>query len=154
VCVIIVKGYNHKTCPLGLHPKGRWATTHTTYQSIDKCHTQLSPSRSIITGQPNSVHRGVRPGKYPNHMGYTPRVVGHQPSTTYQSIDKCHTQLSPSRSIITGQPNSVHRGVRPGKYPNHLSCTSRVAGHQPSISSQVNPTQSIEEYDLENVSRS
>jgi hypothetical protein len=46
-------------------------------------------------------------------LGYNPRVVGHQPCTTYQSIDKCHTQLSPSRSNITGQTSSVHRGVQP-----------------------------------------
>jgi hypothetical protein len=95
---------------------------------------------------------------YPNHMGYNPRVAGHQPSTTisqphglqpkgrwaptqynYIPTTWATTQgslgtnpvqlISPSISVIL---NSVHRGV----------------------SSQVNPTQSIEEYDLENVSRS
>jgi hypothetical protein len=122
----------------------RWATPQGLLGTNTVCHrrsTQLSPSRSTTW-------------KYANHMGYFPRVAGHQPCTTYQPIDKCHTQLSPSRSIVTGQPNSVNRGVRLGKYPNRLSYTSRVPRHQPNISSQVNPTKSIEEYDLENVSRS
>jgi len=107
----------------------------------------------VITGQPSSVHRGVRPGKYPNHMGYTPRVVGHQPNmssqvNSTQSIKEYDLEnipttwdtpqgslgtnivklISPSIIVIL---NSIHRGV----------------------SSQVNPTRSIEEYDLGNVSQ-
>jgi hypothetical protein len=125
------KGYNHK---------GRWATTH----SIP---TTWATTQGSL---------GTNPVQYPNLLGYNPRVVGHQPSTTSQplglqpkgrwaptqyniptswattqgSLGTNPVQLiSPSISVIL---NSVHRGV----------------------SSQVNPTQSIEEYDLENVSRS
>jgi hypothetical protein len=33
-------------------------------------------------------------------MDYNPKVLGHQPNTTYQSIDSCHTQITPLRSIV------------------------------------------------------
>jgi hypothetical protein len=81
--------------PHGLQPKGHWAPTQYNYIPPTWATTQGSLGTNLVQ-------------LYPNHMGYNPRVVGHQPSTTYQSIDKCHTQLSPSRSIITGQPNSFH----------------------------------------------
>jgi hypothetical protein len=123
------KGYNHK---------GQWATTYsiqTTWAT-----TQGSLGTNLV--------------QYPNLLGYNPRVVGHQPNTMSQplgiqpkgywaltqyniptswdttqgSLGTNPIQLiSPSISVIL---NSVHRGV----------------------SSQVNPSHSIEEYDLENVS--
>jgi hypothetical protein len=139
---------------LGYTPRGNGLQPSTTYQSIDKCHTQLIPSRSIITGQPSSVHRGVRLGENISTKWATPQgSLGTNP-----------VQLdSPSISVIL---NSVHQGVSSQvnptqsikeydleKYPNRLSCTSRVIGHHPSITSHVNPALSIEEYDLEKVSR-
>jgi hypothetical protein len=54
------------------------------------------PHRST---QPTTL--GRRPGEISQPHGLQPKGLGHQPSTTYQSIDKCHTQLSPSRSIVT-----------------------------------------------------
>jgi hypothetical protein len=59
---------------------------------------------SVLTGRPNpllSTTWREDLERYINHMGYNPKVPGHQPNTTYQSVDKYHTQLSPSRSIVT-----------------------------------------------------
>jgi hypothetical protein len=88
--------------PHGLQPKGRWAPTQYSYIPTTWATTQGSLGTNLVQ-------------LYLNHMGYNPRIIEHQPNTTYQSIDKCHTQLIPSRSIITGQPSSIHRGARPGE---------------------------------------